>query len=395
MMTPDWDVAIVGGGIHGAGVAQAAAAAGYQVALLEQTAWAAGTSSRSSKLIHGGLRYLRRGQLRLVRESLREREILLRIAPTLVRRNRFLVPVYRNSKIRSWQLRAGLAAYSALAGLRPGTGFTTLRRGSWDALDGLATAGLEQVFCYHDAQTDDRALTWAVVASAVELGAEARCPARLVGARRIARGYQLDFIEGAERRSATCAFLVNAAGPWVNRVRDLVDPPPPAAEVDLVQGTHLVLAPRLSECCYYLESPDDGRAVFVLPWQAGTLIGTTETLFRGEDPGRVVPAPAEREYLLRTLARYFPAYRARLTGEFAGLRVLPRVAARPFDRSREMRLVGDAATATAYLAVYGGKLTGYRASAESIVRVIATSLGSRSRRADTSTLPLRAPAPAA
>ena len=178
MESQSFDVLIAGAGIHGVGTAQAAAAAGHSVCVIEAREVGFGTSSRSSKLIHGGLRYLQHGRLRLVRESLREREILLRIAPTLVRRNRFVIPVYRSSRVRSWQLRAGLAAYWMLAGLRPGSGFTTLPRGSWNALDGLATAGLEQVFCYHDAQTDDQQLTRAVVASAVELGAEARCPAR-------------------------------------------------------------------------------------------------------------------------------------------------------------------------------------------------------------------------
>jgi glycerol-3-phosphate dehydrogenase len=181
------DVLVVGGGIHGAGCAQAAAAAGHSVLLLEQRALAAGSSSRSSKLIHGGLRYLESGQWRLVRESLHERTTLLRLAPDLVKLRQFHIPLYGDTRRRGWQLRVGLTLYAALAGFDRSAGFGTVPRRLWGELDGLQSRGLRQVYWYHDAQTDDRLLTEAVVRSAQSLGAELRMPAQLVGAELRAR----------------------------------------------------------------------------------------------------------------------------------------------------------------------------------------------------------------
>src|SRR6185436_2703518 len=172
----NYDLLIIGAGIHVVGVAQAAAAAGYSVLVLEKTALAAGTSSKSSKLIHGGLRYLETGQLRLVRESLREREILLRVAPELVHLVPFYIPVYRRTRRRPWQITVGLSLYAALGGFTSANRFARLARDEWAALDGLETRALQAVFRYHDAQTDDAALTRAVMRSAQSLGAELKMP---------------------------------------------------------------------------------------------------------------------------------------------------------------------------------------------------------------------------
>src|ERR1700690_2791910 len=137
----DFDVLVVGGGIHGAGVLQAAVAAGHRALLIEQSGIASGTSSRSSKLIHGGLRYLETGQFALVRESLRERALMLRLAPDLVHLQRFYIPVYAHTRRRPWQLRLGLSLYALLASLRPEARFGTVPRREWDRLEGLRTAG--------------------------------------------------------------------------------------------------------------------------------------------------------------------------------------------------------------------------------------------------------------
>ena len=176
------DVVVVGGGIHGVGVAQAAAAAGHSVLLLEKTSLAAGTSSRSSKLIHGGLRYLESGQFHLVRESLRERRILLAIAPELVQLRPFILPLYRETRRRPWQLRVGLSIYALLGGLGPETRFGAVPRSEWTQLDGLQTRGLRKVLRYFDAQTDDAALTRAVMRSAQTLGADVLAPAEFFAA---------------------------------------------------------------------------------------------------------------------------------------------------------------------------------------------------------------------
>jgi glycerol-3-phosphate dehydrogenase len=389
----EYDLVVVGAGIHGAGCAQAAAAAGYQVLLLEQTAIAAGSSSRSSKLIHGGLRYLETGQFRLVRESLRERSILLRIAPDLVRLQRFHLPVYRTTRRQSWQLRLGLSLYAVLAGFAHGAGFGHVPRRDWGRLDGLQTRGLRQVLWYHDAQTDDALLSRAVVRSAQQLGAELALPARFTAARLAAGGVEVRFATSGGERECRARVLINAAGPWATDVARHIEPAIAVPAVERVQGAHLLVPGRIEQGVYYVESPRDGRAVFVMPWRGATLIGTTETRFRG-DPARVAPQPREVAYLLEILRHYFPRYAelqvAELLGAFAGLRVLPAGRGHAFHRSRETLLVPDRPERPRVLAVYGGKLTTWRAVAARALARVAGSLPVRAVRARTDTLPLRA-----
>lgn len=386
-MRHEYDVVVIGAGIHGAGVAQAAAAAGYSVLVLEQRAVAWATSSRSSKLIHGGLRYLESAQFGLVRESLRERAILLAIAPELVRLVPFHIPVYRDTTRRPWQLRVGLSLYAALGGFGAATRFRTVPRDHWAALDGLATQGLQAVFRYYDAQTDDARLTTAVLRSAQELGAELACPARFVGARDESRGWSVRFDTVREERECRARAIVNAAGPWVNEVLQRMTPTAPPLAIDLVQGAHLLIEGRLQQGIYYVEAPQDRRAVFVMPWPNGVLIGTTETHFHG-DPAKVEPLAQEVDYLKETVRRYFPTLAVREVGRFAGLRVLPRATGRAFHRRRDTLIVPDDAHHPRLLSVCGGKLTGYRATAAKVVKRLESSLPSRAARADTATLKL-------
>ena len=383
------DVVVVGGGIHGAGVAQAVAAAGHSVLLIERHDLAHGTSSRSSKLIHGGLRYLETGQLRLVRESLAERELLLRLAPELVRLRPFFVPVYATTHRRPWQLRAGLGLYALLGSLNASTRFGTLPRRQWARLDGLELDGLQQVFRYFDAQTDDARLTRAVMASATRLGAELRLQTEFAAAELAADGVAINLRRGSSSEQIHTRVLVNAAGPWAPQVAARIRQAPPGPAVELVQGTHLLLAGQMRAGIYYVESPTDGRAVFVMPWKDTILLGTTETPYRG-DPEQVAPLPQETDYLLRVLAHYFPAYRrgaTRLLGAFAGLRVLPR-GGRAFGRSRETLLHTDRHRKPRVISIYGGKLTGWRATAERVLERIGASLPHAQARADTRELRL-------
>ena len=388
-MRTDFDVAVIGGGILGAGAAQACAAAGYSVAIVEQTAWAAGTSSRSSKLIHGGLRYLESRQFELVRESLTERAILLRIAPHLVHKLAFRIPVYRDTSRRPWQLAAGLALYGALAGwtdlARFGSSFP--RRLPVDLRHvGLKHDGLQQVFRYWDAQTDDARLTRAVIASAQSLGAQAFCPAKLLTAKLLESGYQLTLDDGGTPRKLTCGYLVNAGGPWINYVLAKVTPEPTHRRIDRVLGSHLILEPQVHTEAFYLESPIDRRAVFVLPWKGRTLLGTTETPFDG-NPGRVSVSDADRHYLLTTLRHYFPALVPQIVGAFAGVRVLPHGDGRAFQRPRDCVFHWDPKHPN-LVSLYGGKLTGYRHTGQDVVAKVVQSLGPRERKADTATLRL-------
>ncbi len=376
----DVDVLVIGGGIQGAGAAQAAAAAGFKVALLERREAAIGTSSRSSKLIHGGLRYLESYQFSLVRESLAERQTLLQIAPHLVRLVPFHVPVYRDTRRSPLTIRAGLSLYAALGNLRRSARFEALPRRQWDGLDGLQTDGLRAVFRYQDGQTDDAALCRAVLASAVDLGALVEVGAEVHRIERPdgASRWQVRYGNNGEESSLHARVVINAAGPWVNRVAALATPGPPIREIDLVGGTHIELPGELKRGIYYTEAPSDQRAVFSIPWRGHVMVGTTETPFTG-DPATVAPTEDEIDYLLAVHRRYFPDSLGEVSAAWAGLRVLPRASGSAFSRPRDVTLVTESPERPSWVSVYGGKLTGYRHTAERILRRITPTLGSGER----------------
>lgn len=389
-----YDVVIVGGGINGVGVAQAAAAAGHSVMLLEKQAIAAGTSSKSSKLIHGGLRYLESYEFGLVRESLHERALLLKLAPDLITRQTFIVPIYQAMRRSPLLLRTGLGLYFLLSGFDSDARFSSVPRSEWHRLDGLSTDRLRTVFKYMDARTDDALLTEAVMRSAQSLGAQLRCPASFSGADLHDSGCRIRYRLGLAERECEARVLVNAAGPWVNKVVAGVQPPPPAVPIELVQGAHIVLpAPEgvTGDYFYYVESPRDGRAVFVMPRGKQLVVGTTETRGR-KDPDHVHALPAEESYLLHVLQHYFPAMRHLgrddLIGSWAGLRVLPGGDGHAFHRSRETILQGDRQRRPRMLTVYGGKLTSYRVTAGKVLEQIRGSLPDHAPVADTRELKL-------
>ena len=382
-----YDVAVIGGGIHGVGVAQAAAAAGYSVVLFEQTELAIGTSSRSSKLIHGGLRYLESFEISLVHESLRERELLIKLAPDLVRRQDFFIPVYNTTKRGAWMMRAGLTMYSILAGLGKSVRFGSVRKSQWGDLDGIKTDGLKKVFRYTDGQTDDRLLTQSVMQSAKSLGAELACPASVTRIQIQDSGCEIEFTHQDSADSIQASTIVNAAGPWANRILEMVTPTQKPMAVDLVQGAHLELPGQVSQGCYYIEMPQDQRAVFVMPWKDRTLLGTTEHIYEG-DPGKVVPLPVETEYLLEGFRHYFPNRATEVLHSWAGLRVLPAATGAAFKRSRETQLPVDNKKQPRFLSIFGGKLTGYRATALKVMKVLQPTLPSVKAVADTAELQL-------
>jgi glycerol-3-phosphate dehydrogenase len=391
----EYDVVIIGGGIHGAGVLQAAVAAGYSALLIERRALASGTSSRSSKLIHGGLRYLESAQFALVRESLRERAILLRIAAELVELKPFFIPVYRDTRRRPWQLKLGLWMYALLGGFDAATRFGSVPQSDWSSLDGLKTQDLDAVVRYHDAQTNDALLTRAVVQSALALGGELAMPATFTRANLSDSGVTVTYTAAGSSVECRARVLINAAGPWAPQVARAVEPAITVPDVDLVQGTHIVIPHPVTAGIYYVESPTDGRAVFVMPWAKATLIGTTETPYRG-DPDDVRPLPQEEEYLLAVARHYFPALsgltRDDISERFAGLRVLPAATQAAFDRSRETIFTTDRDVRPRVLGIYGGKLTGWRAAAAHVMARIGPSLPAGVRRAATEQLILRRPA---
>ncbi|WP_027329695.1 glycerol-3-phosphate dehydrogenase/oxidase [Marinimicrobium agarilyticum] len=386
-----YDLVIIGGGIQGVGTAQAAVAAGHSVLLLEKEGIGAGTSRKSSKLIHGGLRYLESAQLSLVKESLHERALLLQLAPELVKRVEMHIPVYQASSRSPAKIAVGLWLYRLLAGFGEDSEFVRLHRSGWSALDGLKTDDLLAVYRYVEAQTDDRALTQAVWQSAEALGAELAMPAQFRGADCHASGCEVQYEHNGREMSVSARVLVNCAGPWGADLLKHIQPTVTVPEVELVQGSHLLLPNRLQHH-FYLEAPDDRRAVFALPWQGRLLLGTTETAFRGA-PETAECLPEERDYLLRTFQHYFPGYSVEPNdvSSFAGLRVLPRANGSAFGRSREVLFQADQEDQPRVLSVLGGKLTTYRATALEVMERLGPSLPRRRRVADTARIHLTPP----
>lgn len=397
-MTESYDLVVVGGGIHGAGVAQAASAKGFSVLVLEQTGIASGTSSRSSKLIHGGLRYLESGEFSLVRECLQERALLLKLAPHLVKLKNFYIPVYKGTTRRPWLLNIGLSLYSLQGGFHSSARFSRVKKKYWNRLDGIETAQLEAVFQYYDAQTNDAALTNAVMQSAQQMGAQVKVPALFTGATLGQSDKHTNIIEyfhNGKNKICTAKVIVNAAGPWAHQVLGRISPNPLRLQIDLVQGTHIVVPGTLTKGIYYVEA-DDKRVVFIMPWYDNIMIGTTETPYLGE-PADVKPLPHEEAYLMKTLLRYFPKFKLdqNILSSTAGLRVLPlgrklktNRTESVNSRSRETILHFGQQERLSLLTIYGGKLTTYRLTAERVMKRISNILPVRKVIADTRNLKL-------
>jgi glycerol-3-phosphate dehydrogenase len=361
-----FDVAVIGGGIQGAGVARAAAAAGYRTLLIERDEWAAATSRASSKLIHGGLRYLESGQINLVYHSLQERQRLFREQPALVKPVKFFIPIYRHTQRRPWQIRAGLSIYALLAGLQPEARFRQIPRAEWHTLGGLDETDLQAVFQYWDGQTDDAALTQTIVQQAQHVGAHCLAHSELLAAQKSAGEFLLDIKTGAEQWQCRARQLVNATGPWVNELLQRVTPTPAARAISWVKGSHIVLPPMNLPGIFYLEAPRDQRAVFVMPWQGNTLIGTTEVEVCSPT---TTPTATEIEYLLETARHYFPKMPTDILASFAGVRVLPASAERPFARARES-VIAPSNTDATLISIYGGKLTTFQYTAKQVLKLL-------------------------
>ena len=386
-----YDVLVIGGGIHGVGVAQAAAVKGYSVAVIEKSDLASGTSSKSSKLIHGGLRYLESAQFGLVMECLQERQILLENAPHLVKLQKFFIPVYEHTSRHALALHVGLSVYGVFTGAHKSARYRKIGKSRWDQLDGLRTDGLKHVFQYWDGQTDDKLLTRAVMASAIDHGAEYYAHTNLLSAQRQRDVWEVEVSRESKREFLQAKVLVNAAGPWVNDVLNKVSPAQEKQAVDLVQGAHIILDKNVERGIYYVEAPQDKRAVFIIPWYDKMMVGTTENVFTGR-PDEVKPLESEKEYLLRTLAHYFPQYESLSVSDiesaFAGLRVLPASGDSAFSRPRETILKCDNDKQPHILSIYGGKLTAYRAVSQRVIEKLQQTLGDAKHDVDTKEIKL-------
>jgi glycerol-3-phosphate dehydrogenase len=364
---PIYDLLIIGGGINGAGIARDAAGRGLSVLLVEQNDLASATSSASSKLIHGGLRYLEHYEFRLVRESLAEREVLLSIAPHIAWPLTFVLP--HDSSLRpAWMIRAGLFLYDHLArrSRLPVSRRLDLTR---DPAGRPLRPSFTRGFAYSDCWVDDSRLVVLNALDAKERGAAIRTRCRFEEARPEGGIWSATLHTRAGGSSpARARIIVNAAGPWVESVlRTGLDRAVPK-NLRLVKGSHVVV-PRLYDGAhaYILQHPD-GRVVFVIPYEGSyTLIGTTDVLFDG-DPGRVAISAAETEYLCEAVGRFLakPVAANDVVWSYAGVRPLyDDTTANPSAVTRDYVFDIQAGEGRPpVLSIFGGKITTYRRLAE-------------------------------
>jgi glycerol-3-phosphate dehydrogenase len=361
----DFDLAVIGGGINGTGIARDAAGRGLKVLLVEQNDLASGTSSKSSKLIHGGLRYLEHGEFRLVRAALRERELLLRAAPHLVRPLRFVLPL-NEARRSAMVLRVGLLIYDWIGWRKilPGTRDLDLLT---DAAGGPLRRSFHHAYEYSDCFADDARLVILNAMDAAERGAVIRARTRCVFAERTDT-WRLILNARGRRDVLTARVLVNAAGAWVDKVGEMVLRQQQGRRLRLDKGSHIVVRRLYEHDRAYILQAADGRVVFAIPFQQDfTLIGTTDRSF-SDDPAAVAPSGEEIDYLCGVMNDYFRATisAADVVWAYAGVRALYDDGARkPQDIGRDYTLMLDKPLGEApLLTVYGGKITTYRRLAE-------------------------------
>lgn len=381
-----FDVLVIGGGITGCGVARDAAMRGLRVALVERDDFASGTSGRSSRLIHGGIRYLEHAQLHLVYESIRERQILLRIAPHLVKPLAFTWPIYRGARVGRLKLSAGLLVYHLLAAGRSRRHFALNASATLEREPSLEPAGLTGGAVYYDAATDDARLTLANALAARQHGAVVVNHARVTsilrdGEQGIAIVERDGTIEEVHAR-----VVVNATGIWENNFST----DERARRLRGSKGVHISVARERigNRDALTLISPVDGRVMFCLPAGTQAIIGTTDT-WTSESPEAVKADETDVNYLIRSANGYFP--RAELTAgdvvsAWAGIRPLASgAAASPGAISREHSIVTDD---LGVINVTGGKLTTYRSMAAEVVDIVERTLRRKRQRAATDSVVL-------
>jgi glycerol-3-phosphate dehydrogenase len=384
-------VLIIGGGINGAGIARDLALRGMRVALVEKGDFASGASSASTKLIHGGVRYLERLDFRLVFESCRERRMLQNIAPHLVRPIPFFIPVYRDDPRSLLAIRAGMTLYDLLALLR-----NTHHHSILSAAEGLTREpllreeGLSGVALYWDCRMDDARLCLENVQAAMEAGAEVVNYLKVTELRKEGGricGARLTELETGEELEVEATVVVNATGPWLDGLCALDGEP--EAKLRPTRGTH-ILVPRLNRGreALYLTAGRGDRFFFVIPWEELSLVGTTDVDYGG-DPDAVAPTTEDIDYLLAETARHLrtgPLSHRHVVAAFAGLRPLVTGSRATASRlSREHRIFESP---SGLISVGGGKYTTYRAVAAEVASRVCDRLGKGQGRSITHRIPL-------
>lgn len=392
-----FDVVVIGGGINGAGIARDAALRGLSVLLLEKSDFGSGTSSWSSRLIHGGLRYLEYGEIPLVFESLHERRRLRQLAPHLVQRLRLNLPIYENARRGKFMIRLGMIAYDLLSVGKRIPNHKMLSRDELIAEEpGLNKQGLLGGAQYYDGQvTYAERLVLENVIGAEHAGADVRNYSPVVGIN-VRQGitHSVQFIDWktAQELEVEARTVVNAAGPWVDKVMATVNREF-VAEMGGTKGSHIVVGDFAGapQAAFYVEARSDGRPFFIIPWNAQYLIGTTDIRYDG-DPGAVSASSEEIDYLLNETNRAFP--RANLGRDdihyaYAGVRPLPRSEQGPESAITRKHIIRRyKRQAKGLISVIGGKLTTYRNLAEQVTDRLAKLPNSNATPCRTRTLPL-------
>ncbi|KQS61421.1 glycerol-3-phosphate dehydrogenase [Rhizobium sp. Leaf371] len=377
-----FDIFVIGGGINGCGIARDAIGRGYSVGLAEMNDFASGTSSGATKLIHGGLRYLEHYEFRLVRESLMEREVLWAMAPHIIWPMRFVLPFHKGGIRPAWLIRLGLFLYDHIGGrkLLPATKTLDMRRDpAGKPLKPLFTKAFE----YSDGWVDDARLVVLNARDAANRGAEILSRSRVISARREGALWAIDIQDGkgGPVRRVTSRMLINAAGPWVDRVLSNAVGKNQVHNVRLVQGSHIVIRQKFNDPrAYFFQNPD-GRIIFAIPYERDfTLIGTTDQDFTG-DPKDIRITDAETDYLCKAASEYFaePVRREDIVWSYSGVRPLfddGASKAQEATRDYVLKVEGEDGAAP-LLNVFGGKLTTYRRLAEHALEKIGEAIGSK------------------
>ncbi len=370
-----YDLAIIGGGINGVGIACDAAGRGLKVLLVERDDLASHTSSASTKLVHGGLRYLEHYEFNLVRKALKEREVLLRAAPHIIWPMRFVLPVDKGMR-PAWLLRLGLFLYDHLGGreILPGTDSVDLQK---DPRGDPLQKRLRKGFAYSDCWVEDARLVSLTARDAAERGADIRTRAECVGLDRGADHWNLEIRQDDAVNTEQARVLVNAAGPWVDPVTAMYDRSNHAAKLRLVKGSHIVVKRKYEGDHSYIFQNRDGRIIFAIPYEGDyTLIGTTDEPWRyAEGPAKI--SDDEIDYLCDAASEYFaiPVTRDDIAWTYSGVRPLfddhSRTAA---TVTRDFVFDYDNENGAPVLSIFGGKITTYRVLALQAIRTLSEAL---------------------
>lgn len=379
----DYDIFIIGGGVNGCGIARDAVGRGYSVALAEMNDIASGTSSWSSKLIHGGLRYLEHYEFGLVRKALGEREVLLRAAPHVIRPMRFVLP-FRKGMRSGLLLRLGLFLYDHLGKrkLLPGTKNLDLRaHPAGKPLKADYVKGYE----YSDCHVSDTRLVVLNAVDAARRGADVMVRTRVLSAERNDAGWSVEYADErtGERKTATARLLVNAGGPWVDDVITQVTRRNDTRNVRLVAGSHIVTRKLFDHEEAYIVQNDDGRIVFLIPYEGLTMIGTTDRDYDG-DPGHATISEEETEYLLEIANEYLkePITREDIVWTFCGVRPLfddGASEAQEATRDYVLRTERGEGDEAPLVNIFGGKLTTFRTLSEQVLLHIEEAIGRKGK----------------